>query len=158
MWMRKCERERERPFLQIGFHRLGMKPVQLKEIEAISFFLKMRDMKEMEPCWTNITKHSHTHSACEAPILDSLLFPWTKESLKQEIKREEQKRRMPKGSSDILLEFFFNYLIGKPNITACVSFVWVRGTQILLVVCVRWREWAWKCERVTKLNTSLRIR
>lgn len=44
------ERERERPFLQIGFHRLGMKPVQLKEIEAISFFLKMRDMKEMEPC------------------------------------------------------------------------------------------------------------
>lgn len=44
------ERERERPFLQIGFHRLGMKPVQLKEIETISFFLKMRDMKEMEPC------------------------------------------------------------------------------------------------------------
>lgn len=45
------ERERERTFLQIGFHRLGMEPVELKIIMEVTFLsLEIREGEEMQTC------------------------------------------------------------------------------------------------------------
>lgn len=92
-WMRVGEKERERTFLQIGFHRLGMEPVELKIIMEVTFLsLEIREGEEMQTCWTSITKHSQTHSACEAPKMNSLLFLGEKERGWKRNRRENAKR------------------------------------------------------------------